>query len=53
VHQHLIVEKGVYMIENLRLDDPLKEGVYEFLFILLPVKFKGATASPVRPVAVI
>ena len=53
VHQHLIVEKGVYMIENLRLDDPLKDGVYEFLFILLPVKFKGATASPVRPVAVI
>jgi kynurenine formamidase len=53
VHQHLIVEKGVYMIENLRLDDPIQEGVYEFLFILLPVKFKGATASPVRPVAVI
>ena len=53
VHQHLLVEKGVYMIENLRLADPLKEGVYEFLFILLPVKFKGATASPVRPVAVI
>jgi kynurenine formamidase len=53
VHQHLIVEKGVYMIENLRLDDPIQEGVYEFLFILLPVKFKGATASPARPVAVI
>jgi len=53
VHQHLLVEKGVYIIENLRLDDPLKDGVYECLFILLPVKYKGATASPVRPVAVI
>lgn len=53
VHQHLLVEQGVYMIENLQLDDPCKDGVYEFLFILLPVKFKGATASPVRPVAVI
>lgn len=53
VHQHLLVEKGVYIIENLRFDEPRKEGIYEFLFILLPVKYKGATASPVRPVAVI
>jgi kynurenine formamidase len=53
VHQHLLVEKGVYIIENLRLDDLRNEGIYEFLFILLPVKYKGATASPVRPVAVI
>jgi kynurenine formamidase len=53
VHQHLLVERGVYIIENLRLDDPRNEGLYEFLFILLPVKYKGATASPVRPVAVI
>jgi len=53
VHQHLLVEKGVYIIENLRLNDPLTAGVYEFLFILLPMKYKGATASPVRPVAVI
>src|SRR5262249_11210600 len=52
VRQHLLVDQGVYMIENLRLDDPRKDGVYEFLFILLPVKYKGATASPVRPVAV-
>jgi kynurenine formamidase len=49
----LLVERGVYIIENLRLNDPLTAGVYEFLFILLPVKYKGATASPVRPVAVI
>jgi kynurenine formamidase len=53
VHQHFLVEKGVYMIENLRLHDALKDGVYEFLFILLPVKYKGATASPVQPVAVV
>lgn len=53
VHQHLLVETGVYIIENLRLNDPLTAGVYEFLFILLPVKYKGATAAPVWPVAVI
>lgn len=53
VHQHLLVEAGTYIIENLRLNEPLAAGVYEFLFILLPVKYKGATASPVRPVGVI
>ena len=31
VHQYLLVEKGVYIIENLRLDDPRNEGIYEFL----------------------
>lgn len=53
VHQHLLVEAGTYIIENLRLIEPLAAGVFEFLFILLPVKYKGATASPVRPVGVI
>ena len=53
VHQHLLVEKGVYIIENLRLNDALKAGVYEFLFILLPVKYRGATASTARPIGVI
>lgn len=53
VHQHLIVEKGVYIIENLQLDEPCADGVYEFPFILLPTKYKGATACPVRPIGIV
>ena len=53
VHQHLIVEKGVYIIENMRLDEPCTDGVYEFPFILLPTKYKGATACPVRPIGIV
>ena len=53
VHQHLIVEKGVYIIENLKLDEPCADGVYEFPFILLPTKYKGATACPVRPIGIV
>lgn len=53
VHQHLIVEKGVYIIENLKLGEPCSDGVYEFPFILLPTKYKGATACPVRPIGVV
>lgn len=53
VHQHLIVEKGVYIIENMKLDEPCADGVYEFPFILLPTKYKGATACPVRPIGLV
>jgi len=53
VHQHTLVEAGVHLIENLVLDELMRESVTTFCFIMLPVKFTGATASPVRPVAVL
>ena len=53
VHQHCLVEAGVYLIENLVLETLAREGIIEFCFILLPVKFKGATGSPARPVAMV
>lgn len=53
VHQHCLVEAGVYLIENLRLAPLVEAGLAEFCFILLPVKFKGATGSPARPIAMV
>lgn len=53
VHQHCLVEAGVYLIENLLLAPLVDAGVAECCFILLPVKFKGATGSPARPIAMI
>ncbi len=53
VHQFLLAEKGIVLVENLRLERLRKEQVYEFLFVCLPLKIKGATGSPVSPVAVI
>lgn len=53
VHQHCLVEAGVYLIENLLLSPLAAAGITEFCFILLPVKFKGATGSPARPIALI
>ncbi len=53
VHQHSLVEAGVYLIENLVMDDLVRDAVTIFCFILLPVKFKGATGCPVRPVALV
>jgi kynurenine formamidase len=53
VHQHALVEAGVHLIENLAFDQIMKEEARTFCFILLPVKFTGATACPVRPVALL
>jgi len=52
VHVHLLVERGIHIIECLNLEELAQARVYEFLFMALPLKLRGATASPVRPVAV-
>ena len=53
VHQHLLVEAGVYIIENLALEELAKEKLSSFCFILLATKYKGATGCPVRPIAMV
>jgi kynurenine formamidase len=53
VHVHLLVESGIHIVECLNLEELAAAGVAEFLFVALPLKIRGATGSPVRPVAVV
>jgi len=53
VHVHLLVENGIHIIECLNLEDLARDGVREFLFIALPLKIRGGTGSPIRPVALV
>ncbi len=53
VHTLLLIENGIYLLESLDLEVLARERVYEFLFIALPLKIRGATGSMVDPVAVI
>jgi kynurenine formamidase len=53
VHQFLLAERGIILVENLNLEQLRKVQVYEFLFVCLPLKIKGATGSPISPIAVI
>jgi kynurenine formamidase len=53
VHALLLVEKGIQIIEMMNLEDLARDRVYEFLFIVIPLRIIGGTASPVRPVAII
>ena len=52
VHIHLLVESGIHIIECLDLEQLAADRVYEFTFIAAPLKIKGATGAPVRPLAI-
>ncbi|MFD1212128.1 cyclase family protein [Arthrobacter sp. GCM10027362] len=52
-HVVLIVQNGIYILENLQLEELAASGNQEFLFVCLPLKMVGVTGSPVRPLAVV
>jgi kynurenine formamidase len=52
-HVHLLTQKGIYIIENLDLRELAKGRHYTFAFIGIPLKFQGATGSPLRPIALL
>lgn len=53
VHTLLLIEHGIHLMESLDLEALARDRVYEFLFVALPLKIRGATASMVDPVAVV
>jgi kynurenine formamidase len=52
VHQELLTRNGIWNQENLHFEHLLADRAYEFLFVFTPVRFKGATGSPGRPIAI-
>lgn len=51
VHIHLLVESGIHIIEALDLEALSQAAVHEFLFAASPLRIRGGTGSPIRPVA--
>jgi kynurenine formamidase len=52
-HLILLARRGIYIIENLALDELAASGRDSFEFVCTPLKLVGATGSPVRPLAVV
>ena len=52
VHQLALVVNGLHLLENLKLDDLAAKQVYEFAFVMQPLKAQGFTGSTVAPVAI-
>jgi len=51
VHHELLFG-GVLMLENMDLRELARDRVYEFLYMNLTERIRGATGSPVRPLAI-
>jgi kynurenine formamidase len=52
-HVILLVRSGIHILEHLYLEELARDSVREFAFVCLPLKIKGATGSPVRPIAIV
>ena len=53
VHVHLLVESGIHIMECLNFEELAATGVREFLFVAAPLKIRGATGAPMRPLALV
>jgi len=53
VHIHCLVEKGVHLLEVANLEALSRSEIYAFSLIMVPMKIRGGTASPIRPLAVV
>lgn len=52
-HRILLAQNGIHIIENLDLEELSECGRADFAFVTLPLRIKGATGSPLRPVALV
>ncbi|HEX8665627.1 MAG TPA: cyclase family protein [Beijerinckiaceae bacterium] len=52
VHQVALVVHGMHLLENLNLAELAQKQVYEFAFMMQPLKIQGGTGSTVAPIAV-
>ncbi|HCE5431459.1 TPA: cyclase family protein [Legionella pneumophila] len=50
-HCHFLAEAGVPMLELVNLEDLSRDDVNEFCLIAAPIRLRGATGSPIRPMA--
>jgi kynurenine formamidase len=51
VHTYLLAEAGIPIMELADLEELAGEGVHEFAFVGACLKIRGATGSPIRPIA--
>lgn len=51
VHSYLLAEKGVPIMEVVNLEELARDRVYEFAFVGAALKLRGASGSPMRPMA--
>lgn len=53
VHQFLIRDCGIYLLEFLDLEELARRDASTFLFIASPLRIRGGTGSPIAPLAIL
>jgi kynurenine formamidase len=49
----LIADSGIYIVENLNLEELARAKAYEFVVVVPPLKILGGTGSAVRIFALV
>ena len=52
IHQIMLAVNGIHLLERMKLEELAAREVYEFAFVLQPLKIQGATGSTVSPAAI-
>jgi kynurenine formamidase len=52
IHAMFLIVNGVYLVENLRLEQLATARVYESAYVMTPLKIEGGTGSTIAPIAV-
>jgi kynurenine formamidase len=52
IHAMFLIVNGVYLVENLRLEQLAAGHAYETAYIMTPLKIEGGTGSTIDPIAV-
>lgn len=52
VHTELTMKQGIFNLEWMKFQNISEDKAYQFLFIFTPLRLKGATGSPGRPLAI-
>jgi len=53
VHQHCLTRYGCYLIENVVTEELAAAKIWTFCFVVLPIRAKGGSGSPVAPAAMV
>lgn len=51
-HRELTMKNGIFNLEWMNFEELAADKAYQFMFIFTPIRFKGATGSPGRPLAI-
>ncbi len=52
VHQILLAQNGIYILENMNTEEMVRDQAWEFLFTLGPARITGGVQAIVNPIAI-